>query len=169
MLTGTKFQKDIKKDMRYTYKIFSSIALVITLVFTTYCQKKNESNISSKGDTESHNMGKNCMDCHEKGGKGEGWFTIAGTVYDTIFLNNNPNPNGTVFLYTDKNGTGSLIATVDVDGNGNFYTTEAIDFGSGLYPKIVNEEGKSKIMSFSVPHGACNRCHNISTHKIYIK
>ena len=44
---------------------------------------ENETVISSFGETESHNEGEDCMLCHRDGGGGEGWFTVAGTVYET--------------------------------------------------------------------------------------
>ena len=108
--------------MKYTI-----IAILITGIATIIgCQhgKGNNGlvkNISSTHDDESHNMGQNCLNCHKSGGSGEGWFSLAGTVYDS--LKTATLPNSTVKLYSGPNGTGSLIGIIEVDGLGNFYTT----------------------------------------------
>ena len=141
--------------------------VIATFFIIICCNKNGETNISSHG-RHSHNMGKNCMDCHTKGGQGTGWFVIAGTVYDTIFPNNTPNPNGTVYLYTRPGGKGSLVATIEVDGKGNFYTTEKIDLSGGVYTKVVSAKGNIKYMSSVITYGACSSCHNFNTYKIYI-
>ena len=108
------------------------------------------------------------MDCHNKNGQGKGWFVVAGTVYDTLFPNNQINPNATVYLYSQYGGKGALVATIEGDAKGNFYTTEKIDFGTGLYPKLVSSKGKIKYMNAAVTQGACNGCHNYDTYKIYV-
>jgi mono/diheme cytochrome c family protein len=125
---------------------------------------KNETNISSKGEFESHNMGQNCMNCHKAGGEGEGWFNAAGTVYTKD--GSRTNPNGTISLYTGPNATGDLKATIEVDGLGNFYTTESIDFNGGVYPSL---QGSSSTMhmSTSITSGQCNSCHGVSTDKLW--
>lgn len=135
----------------------------------TSCEKEgdegsNEAKLSSNGSSESHNMGQNCMDCHQKGGGGEGWFTAAGTTYNE--LNNSPFPNGLVVLYTGPNGTGKVAYTLEVDSRGNFYTTEPINYGSGLYPATVGSQS-TKFMSDAVTSGQCNRCHGVSTDRIW--
>lgn len=147
-------------------QIIFFITIIIALTAIS-CQKLNQSNISAH-DRRSHNVGKNCMDCHVNGGPGRGWFVIAGTVFDTVFPNNKTNPNGTVFLYSDP-ARKSLVTTMDVDGSGNFYTTDNINFGNGLYPKVVSKDGDVKYMSSIITSGACNSCHNFNTYKIYVK
>lgn len=104
------------------------------------------------------------MSCHTSGGSGEGWFNIAGTVYDS--LKTSTLPNATVRLYTGLNGTGSLKITVEVDALGNFYTTENIEFGGGLYTSV---EGNSdiKYMHPVITTGQCNSCHGVSTDPIW--
>lgn len=139
------------------------------MVFTQSCEKEgeeNETNISRYGDDDSHNMGQNCMNCHKSGGQGEGWFNVAGTVYNAAFTN--VQPNGTVKLYTGPDGTGTLKYTIEVDGKGNFYTTENIDFGSGLYPSVTGTSGDVQYMGTSITTGACNSCHNVTTNKIFV-
>lgn len=130
------------------------------------CNKNNENvtNISSTGSNKSHNMGQNCMNCHTSGGKGEGIFKAAGTVYNaakTATLS-----SGTVYLYTGPNSTGSLKATIAIDAKGNFYTTESIDFSGGLYPSIQGATTKNH-MSTSISTGQCNSCHNNTTDKLW--
>lgn len=110
-------------------------------------------------------MGQNCMNCHRSGGQGEGWFNVAGTVYNATATQNVP--NATVYLYTGPNGTGTLKYTVEVDAKGNFFTTEAIDFGTGLYPAIQGNT-TTQYMSTSITTGACNSCHTgIATPRLW--
>jgi len=139
-----------------------------SLLMFTSCEKGgeggNESKLSSNGSSESHNMGQNCMNCHQNGGPGEGWFTVAGTIYNE--LNNSPTPNGLVELYTGPNGTGTLAYTLEVDSKGNFYTTNKINFGNGLYPVSVASQTR-RYMPDAVTTGQCNSCHGDSTHKIW--
>jgi hypothetical protein len=140
---------------------------LIGCFFIVSCNKnEKETNISSYNKTESHNMGQNCMNCHKSGGKGEGIFQAAGTVYDST-LSVTP-PNTTVYLYTEQGGNGTLKHTVEVDGLGNFYTTESIDFGDGLYPTIKGTT-TSKHMSSPITSGQCNSCHGVSTSKLWTK
>lgn len=148
-----------------------AITLILSGVFlitTNACKKGNEgryeTNISHYNEKESHNMGMNCMSCHSKGGGGEGWFEIAGTVYDTSFTRTYPDV--TVRLYTGPNGTGKLKYTIEGDALGNFFTTKNAKFGTGLYPSI---EGKTstKYMSSPITIVACNSCHGNSTGKLW--
>ena len=148
----------------YTFK---TVIFISSLLFLFSC-KKNEkaTNISSYNETESHNMGQNCMNCHKSGGDGEGIFQAAGTVYDSTL--SVTLPNTTVYLYTEQGGNGTLKHTVEVDGLGNFYTTESIDFGDGLYPTIKGTT-ISKHMSSPITSGQCNSCHGVSTSKLWTK
>ena len=127
---------------------------------------ENETLISSYNSTESHNAGQNCMSCHRSGGSGDGWFTVAGTVYDSA--QTSTYPNATVRLYTQANGAGTVKAVVQVDGYGNFYTTEPVDFEGGLY---TSAEGSSdiKYMNSAITTGDCNSCHGVSTDRIWTK
>ena len=129
-------------------------------------ESNNKTNVSSFGSVKSHNMGQNCMNCHKSGGTGEGWFNVAGTVYDS--LKTNTYPNATVRLYTGPNATGILKYTGQVDAKGNFHTTEIVDFTGGLYPSI---QGSLSIqhMSSSITTGQCNSCHGVSTSKLWVK
>jgi len=146
--------------------VFMTIISSILIVLQSCKKEKNEVSISSHNQTESHNMGQNCMSCHISGGSGEGWFNIAGTVYDS--LQTSTVPNTTIKLYTGPNGTGSLKETIQVDGLGNFFSTNNIDFGSGLYPAVTGTIS-TKFMSTSITTGQCNSCHGVSTIKIWAK
>lgn len=125
----------------------------------------NETKISSYNSDESHKAGQDCMICHVSGGDGEGWFTVAGTVYESGLTS--IYPNATVKLYTGSNGTGDLVSTVEVDQNGNFYTTKIIDFGTGLYI-LVEGNTSTKNMYASITSGKCNSCHG-ATDRIWVE
>lgn len=145
------------------------VALVASLIMLfTACEKEggeNETKISSYHSEESHHTGENCMNCHRSGGPGEGWFTIAGTVYAED--QSTPYPNATVRLFTGPSGTGDLKATVEVDQKGNFYTTEQINFGDGLYAEV---EGETSVLHMATPlnTGQCNQCHGESTGRLEV-
>lgn len=99
------------------------------------------------------------MNCHKIGGKGEGWFEVAGTVYTDDL--GSTYPNATVYLYTGPDGTGEQKYRIEVDALGNFFTTENIEFGSGLYPAVESANGIEYMESTTVS-GACNGCHGVT-------
>src|SRR5262249_45083873 len=68
-------------------------------------------NISAHGEARSHNMGLNCMNCHQEHGPGKGRFMLAGTVHGA---NGAILPGGTVELRTAANGQGDLVVAVEV-------------------------------------------------------
>ena len=150
--------------MKNKHIFFISLSFGLFFSFSSCNRNEKETNISSYNDTESHNMGQNCMECHKSGGKGEGIFQAAGTVYNAEFTSTLA--NGTVYLYTGQGGTGTLKHTIQVDGLGNFYTTESIDFGSGLYPTIKGATS-SRHMSSPITSGQCNSCHGVTTSKLW--
>jgi len=125
-----------------------------------------EKMVSKYNLMESHKMGQNCISCHKSGGEGEGWFNLAGTVYDS--QTSSTYPNATLKLYNAPNGAGSLVGTIEVDGLGNFYTTNDIDFGSGLYVSVSGETS-TKYMVSPVTSGQCNSCHGVSTDRIWTR
>lgn len=129
-------------------------------------ENENETEISTYNSSESHRAGENCMNCHKSGGSGEGWFTVAGTVYDET--KNATYPNATVRFTTGPDGTGDLIKTVEVDRLGNFYTTESIDFGEGLYVLVEGDE-LTNYMITKVTDGQCNSCHGSGTDRIWVR
>ncbi len=120
-----------------------------------------ETKNSSAGDRESHNAGRNCMHCHTSLGEGEGCFTAAGTIYDSLVTG--IYPNATVRLYTQPNGGGNLAATLQGDAKGNFFTTNSIDFANGLYPSVTGSSGQTRYMSTGILTGACGSCHGAGT------
>lgn len=145
------------------------LVLIVSVISFQSCEQDddgdgNETKISTYNSTESHMVGQNCMNCHEPGGSGEGWFITAGTVYDSS--KKSILPNATVKLYTGPNGTGDLKLTIQVDNYGNFYTTENLDYGDGLYTSV---EGNSVTnhMNSSITSGQCNSCHGINTDPIW--
>lgn len=155
--------------MRSTFKIGFLLALGF-VILTQSCDKiqelGNETKISEYNDDESHNAGDNCMICHLQGGDGEGWFNVAGTVYDESLAS--VYPNSTIHLFTEANGEGTLVYTIEVDAKGNFYTTEDIDFGSGLYVSVEGTE-VTKYMLSPVTVGACSSCHGSSIDRVWVK
>ena len=141
--------------------------MIGSLIIMTSCEQEegeNETKISYFNETESHKTGQNCMDCHKSGGPGEGWFTMAGSVYDSQL--NDPYPNATVYLYTAPNGTGDLIYTLEGDALGNFYTTESIEFESGLYASLKGNTA-TKHMTTVLTTGKCNSCHGDTADRIW--
>jgi cytochrome c553 len=154
-----------------TKKVLTIIMVVIsTLVLFESCEKEedggNETKNSSYNDNESHNMGQNCMNCHKQGGDGEGWFVVAGTVYDS--LKTSTYPNSTIKLFSGPNGTGNLVTTIEVDGLGNFYTSNSINFGNGLYTSASGNTTANH-MNSSITTGNCNSCHGESIDRIWTK
>ncbi len=143
--------------------------LLAGFVLFTACEKENEGNetkISQFNSDESHNAGQNCMLSHVSGGEGEGWFTVAGTIYDSSL--SAPAQNATVTLTTAASGGGTVVATLEADQLGNFYTTENVSFAEGLYAMIEGEGGTKKYMSSSLSSGKCNSCHGSTVEKLSI-
>jgi hypothetical protein len=143
------------------------IIIVFTLfafIFFLSCEKNETtgepiSTTSTSLSSASHNVGKNCMSCHKSGGSGDGWFVVAGSVYNST--KTNPYITGSVELRTEPSGGGNLVSKIEIDLNGNFYTTEPVDFGAGLYPLVVGGV-KKHYMNTKVTDGECNSCHDAS-------
>lgn len=140
---------------------------LISFILLAACEKENETKISRNNSDESHNFGQNCMNCHISAGSGEGWFTVAGSLYDSTKAN--PYSNGTVKFTTEANGLGTIVKTIENDSNGNFYTTEPINFGNGLYVGVYGINGEQKLMGSKIVNGSCNSCHGNSSDKIWIE
>jgi hypothetical protein len=115
-------------------------------------------NISVAGEARSHNMGLNCMNCHQAHGPGKGRFTTAGTLFGPT---GGLLPGGTIELRSAPNGQGDLMMAIDVDNNGNFFTTAPLPFpDTALFPYIKGPGGNgSAFMPFPTISGACNVCH----------
>lgn len=143
-----------------------AIASFSAIVSSCEQQGCGETKISKNNESESHNNGIACMNCHSKNGEGEGCFLAAGSVYESN--KQSAYANGKVYLYSAANGGGTLEATLDIDAKGNFYTTKSIDFGNGLFPVVEGTDGTKMYMSSAATTGNCNSCHNQNTDKIYI-
>ena len=153
-------------------KLLTWLTIVLSITFLLVsCENEDDDDgdekmVSKYNEMESHKMGQNCMTCHKSGGEGEGWFNLAGTVYDsekTLTY-----PNTTVKLYDTPNGGGSLIGTIEVDGLGNFYTTDNIDFENGLYVSVTGDNTTEHMIN-PVITGQCNSCHGTSTDRIWAR
>lgn len=144
--------------MRKLGVLLSFLALTYIGVVASGCEESewNEPMVSYYGDDKSHNWGMNCMDCHRRGGPGESWFTISGSV--SKLGTNEPYPNVTIELWKEV-GVGQPVAIIEVDALGNFYTTEPINWGNGLYPAVVNKNGDRIFMQYKTMIGTCNSCH----------
>lgn len=132
------------------------VTLFIFAMFSAWmisCSKaEGETNISTHKEDESHYKGDNCMNCHYQDGAGEGWFSIAGSVYGNY-------QNHTVLAYDAL--TQELLASVEIDKLGNLYTTEDVDFKNGIAVHIINSLGDTiRSMSTIVTNGQCNLCHD---------
>jgi hypothetical protein len=116
-------------------------------------------NVSKHGETRSHNLGSNCMECHQAHGPGRGRFTVAGTLYDE--KTRAPSPNGVVELRTSLAPTGTVVLSIQVDALGNFFSTEPLPLPqTPLFPSLRNADGsKRNAMRFPTINGACNQCH----------
>ena len=137
--------------------------LIIPTIIIAGCEKfgesENETKISRFDSRESHETGNNCMSCHYSEGKGEGWFTLAGTLNGSF-------QNAQVELYKSKDSIS--ILNIEVDKFGNFYTTKAIDYTNGLYVAV---RSSSEILVFKeekIFTGQCNLCHGYSEDNIKV-
>ncbi|MBL4706418.1 MAG: hypothetical protein JKY54_17960 [Flavobacteriales bacterium] len=138
------------------------ISFIAVLFFSScdrFVRPENDTQVSSFDDDESHYNNQNCMDCHYSEGRGEGWFSVAGTVSGNTNL-------ATIELYL--NPTDAPIATLEVDTKGNFYTTNSVDFSQGLYAGVRSNNGSLKMMDAKLNVGQCNLCHSATTTKISI-
>ena len=113
---------------------------------------------SARGEALSHNMGQNCMACHQQHGPGPGRFTAAGTLYGADGM---PHADGAIELRTGAAGTGELVRRIEADSNGNFYTTEALPLpDTALFPAVYDRAGALRnYMPFPTGSAACNVCH----------
>jgi len=150
--------------MKYNHLIPFVVILVLVVMLQS-CEKDNETKISSYNSSESHKDGENCMSCHTSGSSGEGWFIVAGTIYNENL--SSIYPNATVKLFNDTSYT-DLAATIEVDNLGNYYTTQNIDFGNGLYISVVGANTNNKMIG-KITSGQCNSCHGVSTDRIWTK
>jgi hypothetical protein len=115
-------------------------------------------NRSATGERRSHNMGLNCMRCHQQFGPGKGRFTIGLTVLGPRGLE----PNPLLRLYdAPVDAGGKLVAELRGDALGNVFTTDPMPFPEAeLFPVVQSEDGaRRRAMPFPTGSGACNICH----------
>lgn len=142
-------------------KYASLFLLLIFFTFINFSCKKNKSGTgsetSSYGNTNSHDVGSDCMKCHNSGGSNQFWWNVAGTVFkpDSVTLN----PGCTVYLFTGPGGSGTLIQVLPVDKKSNFYTTNSVSFGTGLFTEVKSSSGEIRSMQAAITSGDCNFCH----------
>jgi hypothetical protein len=141
-------------------KIISVILILMgfTIFYSCKISGSNDT-VNSEPGRKSHNTGKNCMNCHKSGGHGNGWFTVAGTLYKEA--DGERYPNAQVNLCTAPDSTGQIIKSIRSDAKGNFYTTDCVNFGAGLYVVVTGVNGKKTYMGSAVTSGKCNDCHRI--------
>jgi hypothetical protein len=129
----------------------------------------SSSKSSSAPKTKSHNVGKNCLSCHKKGGPGEAFavFTAAGSIYQS---NGAAQTNAIIRLYVP--GTNTIDASLETDLSGNFYTSDVIPSiasGAGVDAEVEGPGGQKINMGDVVKNGGCSSCHNGAiTNKITI-
>ena len=118
----------------------------------------NVANISRAGGDESHNAGRNCMNCHQEKGPGKGPFVTAGTLFGPSLQAFEG--GGSVRLFTDRART-QEVAQFAIDKLGNFYSTETLDIpAAGLYVSVFDAGGqKIQDMNGAKISFACNVCH----------
>ena len=112
-------------------------------------------------------MGLNCFNCHSGTGTGNGCFALAGTVYIDS-LGTQTLSNATIKLYSQPDGAGQLLKTIEVDEMGNFYDGSEEGLVGSYYPVVVSSNGSIRKMLEPISKGDCNRCHGVSTNKIWV-
>jgi len=152
----------MKKQMSFNINKVLFVVFIsgASLLFACNKQRNNETQISKSGDDESHYIGRNCMECHYTEGKGEGWFSVAGTIKGNF-------TNSLVHIYSDLDKTNKL-KSIEVDALGNFFTTESVDFTNGVYPEVELNDGSILNHTIKLTNGQCNLCHGQTTNEIII-
>ncbi len=142
----------MERIFEYVAKGIGGICLILAL---GACQKfappDPSFQQSAHGDDESHYNGRNCMDCHYSAGYGEGWFSLAGSVYGQ-------KNQSKIHLYNSDDLVNPIL-NLEVDDRGNVFTTQEIDFSSGLRVSVENSAGKVEWMDEPIFSGQCNLCH----------
>lgn len=137
--------------MKLPLKTFITSAIVLGIfACERFVIPENDTQISEFDDDESHYTGKNCMDCHYSAGRGEGWFTAAGSSSGNY-------SRATIELFR-LNATTPFKA-IAFDALGNAFTTEPIEFENGIQAGIRSSTGTLKMMPQVIHTGQCNLCH----------
>lgn len=114
---------------------------------------------SDASGSDSHQMGINCMRCHQEFGGGPGRFTAAGTLYDAAGL---PRTGAVIEIRSAPGGEGDLLTEMEVDTLGNFYTTAALPIPESEVFVHVRGSQTTNEMPFPTSSLACNYCHTPS-------
>lgn len=146
-------------------KLYITFGMATLLVACSHFDElqKNPKESNNK-ESESHNMGQNCMKCHNDNSNDASfgrWWNVAGTAYDDT--KTPVNGLGSVELWTGPSRTGQLLYKLQVDKKGNFYTNKIIDFKGGFYPVLINADGSfnpDNAMTQKTNIGSCNSCHD---------
>lgn len=148
--------------------IIHEVVAVLTVLLTVSCEELGGRNscVTSTVSSRSHHAGRNCMDCHERGSEGAGWFTVAGTVYDSV--GENIYTNATVYLCSAPNENGVILHEIPVDANGNCYTTDDVNYTNGVYAAVKGKKS-TVYMAGKITDGECNRCHGKTDARIWAK
>ena len=113
-------------------------------------------NVSQSRGTRSHNLGQNCLTCHQALGPGRGRFAVAGTVFEK---GGQPALNPVLELWQGPMGRGgTLVASIQGDALGNFYTTAEQGLAEKPLFPVIRLGTRSVAMPFPTPSGACNLC-----------
>ena len=115
-------------------------------------------NISEAGGTRSHNMGQNCLHCHQEFGPGTGRFSVAGTI---AMPDGTPASDVVLELRTAPERGGELVTAIEADAYGNVFSTEPLPLPE--QPLFVwlasSDETMQAHMPFPITSGSCNHCH----------
>lgn len=151
------------KKITISILLYLSMLLILNACDDDFFEKNEfEEMTSEHGEDESHENGKNCMSCHYTEGDGEGWFSLAGTVYADDY----DKFNHAKIVLEDQQS--NVLKIVEVDELGNFYTTDEINFAKGLKVSI-DFNGKIIPMNSSLYVGQCNLCHGDGEEKLILK
>ena len=153
--------------MRKQWMVLACIAGAAYAMNLASCKHGCKSgHASHHGGDDSHNMGRNCQDCHHADGEGEVCWQVCGTAYDSV--SGDTKADVTVRLWTEPGDSGQLVLTLEGDAFGNFYTSDDPGVRAGLYPTVTTADGHVSRMTDRISTGACNGCHGVSTERIKV-
>ncbi len=144
------------------------LALASVLLLFTRCQHGvcHDGSPSRHGGSRSHNMGRNCQECHVADGPGEVCWAVGGTAYDS--LSGAESADVTVQFFKNWEDSSAAVLTLDGDQKGNFYTSQDPGLAAWLYPTVTTANGHTSRMAQPINTGACNSCHGVSTARILV-
>lgn len=142
--------------MKRTILLLHLLAMVI--ISCSHYDDLQSNGEESTANGNSHNAGRNCMQCHHDGKNeaSEKWWYVAGSVVGS------KGKGGVVQLWTERNASGNLLLSLAIDQSGNFYTEKIIDFKGGYYPIIIHGTDTLKMLeqvTGASLNRSCNDCH----------